>query len=125
MKENQIESCWLKLTNDTKKASRGHLIKKRPGAVCLKLMCAHLINIKSFYFCEYFISKENSIGFRGFLIIEKQYLIARIFRSSHSQVLINILNGGKVYEIRFLGNLKKIFRTSFFLSTPESLLQDI
>ena len=76
-------------------------------------MRAQPINIKSFYhglkdaFFERFVSNENWIGFRGLVIIEKQYLIARIFKSSHLQVLINILNGGKLYEIRFLGNLKK------------------
>ena len=54
-------------------------------------------------FCERIFSKEHPIGFRGSVIIEKQYLIVRIARSSHSQVLKNLLNGGELYEIHFLG----------------------
>ena len=55
------------------------------------------------FFCERIFSKEHPIGFRGSVIIEKQYLIVRIARSSHSQVLKNLLNGGELYEIHFLG----------------------
>ena len=55
------------------------------------------------FFCERIFSKEHPIGFRGSVIIEKQYLIVRITRSSHSQVLKNLLNGGELYEIHFLG----------------------
>ena len=51
------------------------------------------------FFCERIFSKEHLIGFRGSVIIEKQYLIVRIARSSHSQVLQNLLNGGELYEI--------------------------
>ena len=51
------------------------------------------------FFCERIFSKEHLIGFRGSVIIEKQYLIVRIARSSHSQVLQNLLNGSELYEI--------------------------
>ena len=54
------------------------------------------------FFCERIFSKEHLIGFRGSVIIEKQYLIVRIARSSHSQVLQNLLNGSELYEIYFL-----------------------
>ena len=47
------------------------------------------------FFCKRIFSKEHPIGFRGSVITEKQYLIVRIARSSHSQVLKNLLNGGK------------------------------
>ena len=54
------------------------------------------------FFCERIFSKEHLTGFRGSVIIEKQYLIVRIARSSHSQVLQNLLNGSELYEIYFL-----------------------
>ena len=54
------------------------------------------------FLCEHSIfSNKHPIGFRGSVIIEK--LIVRIARSSYSQVLKNLLNGGKLYEIHFLG----------------------
>ena len=53
-------------------------------------------------FCECIFSKEHPIGFRGSVIIEKQYLIIWIARSSHSQVLKNLSNGGKFYKTHFL-----------------------
>ena len=53
-------------------------------------------------FCERTFSKDHPIGFRGSVIIEKQYLIVRIAKISHSQVLKNFLNGGELYEIHFL-----------------------
>ena len=37
-------------------------------------------------FCEHIFSKEHPIGFRVSVIIEKQYLIVRVTKSSHSQV---------------------------------------
>ena len=55
------------------------------------------------FFCERIFSKEHPIGFRGTIIVKKQYLIVRIVRSSHSQVLKNLLNGRELYEIHFLG----------------------
>ena len=55
------------------------------------------------FFCERTFSKEHSIGLRGSVIIEKLYLIVRIARSSHSRVIKNVLNGGELYEIHFLG----------------------
>ena len=55
------------------------------------------------FLCERIFSKEHPIRFRGYVIIEKQYLIVRIARSSHSQVLQNLLNGGELCEIHFLG----------------------
>ena len=55
------------------------------------------------FFCERTFSKEHSIGFRESVIIEKLYLIVRIARSSHSRALKNVLNGGELYEIHFLG----------------------
>ena len=54
-------------------------------------------------FCESIFSKEYPIGFRGSAIIEKQYPIARIARSTQSQVLRNLLNGDELYGIYFLG----------------------
>ena len=60
------------------------------------------------FFCERVFSKEHRIGFRVSIIIEKQYLIVRVARSSHSQVFNNPLNGGKLYEIHFLGIWKNI-----------------
>ena len=65
--------------------------------------------------------KKVSSGIQGAVIIEKQYLIW-IIRISHSQVLKNLLNGCKLYEIHLLGIWNKIFRTSIFLSTSEGLL---
>ena len=53
-------------------------------------------------FCGRIFSKEHPIGFRGSVIIEKQYLIIWITRSSHSQVLKNLSNGGKFYKTHFL-----------------------
>ena len=61
------------------------------------------------FLCERIFSKEHPIGFRGTVIIEKQYLIVRITRSSHSKVLKNLLNGSEVYEMHFLGILKNIY----------------
>ena len=58
--------------------------------------------------CERIFSKEHLIGFRGSVIIEKQYLIVRIAKSSHSQVFKNLLNGDELYEINFLGILKNV-----------------
>ena len=43
------------------------------------------------FFCEHIFSKKQPIWFRGSVIIEKQYLIIRIARSTHSQVLKNLL----------------------------------
>ena len=54
------------------------------------------------FFCERIFSKEHPIGFRGSVMIEKQGLIVRIARNSHSQVFKNLLNGGEPYEIYFL-----------------------
>ena len=53
------------------------------------------------FFCERIFSKEYPIGFRV-TVIEKPYLFVRIARSTYSQVLKNLLNGGKLYEIHFL-----------------------
>ena len=70
------------------------------------------INLLFFFirdvFYERIFSKEHRIGFTGVSIIEKQYLIVRIARSRHSQVLKNLSNGGKLYEIHFLGIRKNI-----------------
>ena len=55
------------------------------------------------FFCERIFSKEHPIGFREFVIIEKQYLIVRIARSSHLKVLKNLLNVVDLYEIHFRG----------------------
>ena len=52
--------------------------------------------IRDLFFCERIFSKEHPTGFRGSVIIEKQYLIVRIARSSHSQVLKNLLNHGEL-----------------------------
>ena len=54
-------------------------------------------------FGDRIFSKEHLIGFRGFVIIEKQYIINRVTKLSHSQVLKNLLNGGELYEIHFPG----------------------
>ena len=59
-------------------------------------------------FCERIFSKQHLIGFRGSVIIEKQYFIIWIARSSHSQRLKNLLNGGEHYEIDFLVIWKNI-----------------
>ena len=72
--------------------------------------------------CEHIFSKEHPNGFRGSVIIEKQYLIW-IAGGSHSQLLENLLNGGKLYEIHFLWIWK--CRTSIFWSTSEGLLLNI
>ena len=50
------------------------------------------------FFCKSIFSKEHPIGFRESAIIEKQYLIVRTARSSHSQVLKNLLNESGLYE---------------------------
>ena len=55
------------------------------------------------HFCERIFSKEHPIGFRGSFIIEKQYLTVRIAKSSNSQVLKNLLNGGELYDTFLLG----------------------
>ena len=55
------------------------------------------------FFCERIFSKEHPIGFKGSVIIEKQYLIVRITRSSQLQVLKSPLNGDELYEIYFRG----------------------
>ena len=55
------------------------------------------------FFCERIFSKEHPIGFKGSVIIEKQYLIVRITRSSQLQVLKSLLNGDELYEIYFRG----------------------
>ena len=54
-------------------------------------------------FCGRIFSKEHSIGFKGVSFIEKQKLIVKIVRNSHSKVLKNLLNGDKHCEIHFLG----------------------
>ena len=59
-------------------------------------------------FVSVFFSKEHPIGFRGSVIIEEQYLIVRIARSSHSQVLKNLLRSGELHEIHFLGIGKNV-----------------
>ena len=55
------------------------------------------------FFCERIFSKEHPIGFKRVRNIEKQYTIVRIARSSHSWMLKNLLDGGELYEINFLG----------------------
>ena len=54
-----------------------------------------------------------------------QYLIIWIARSSHSQVLKNLLNCGKLYERYIFLEYEKIVRTSIFLSTSEGMLLNI
>ena len=61
------------------------------------------------------ISFQKSTQF-DFVMIERQYLVARIFGRSHLQVLKNLLNGSKFHEI---------FRSSIFLSTFEVLPENI
>ena len=56
-------------------------------------------------------SKEHTIGFRGSVIIEKQYLIVKIARSNQSQVLKNLLNGGERDTCSW--NLKKYLGALF------------
>ena len=63
------------------------------------------------FFCERVFPKGHPIGFRGSVIIEKQYFIVRIARSNHSQVLKNLLNGSELTRYIFL-EFGKIFRTS-------------
>ena len=67
-----------------------------------------LFSLYEMFFCVHVFSKEHLTGFRGSIIIEKQYLIFRIAKSCHSQVLKNLLNGSKLYEIHFLGIWKNI-----------------
>ena len=45
--------------------------------------------------------------------------------SLESQVLKNLLNSGKLYEIYIFLEFEKMFRTSIFLSTSEGLLLNI
>ena len=59
------------------------------------------------FFCGRICSKEHPTGFRWSVVIEKQYLIISIARIIHSQVIKNLLNGGELYEIYFLGIWKK------------------
>ena len=54
-------------------------------------------------FASVFFQKGIGLNSGGSVVIEKQYLIGQIARSSHSQVLKNLLNSGKLYEIYFLG----------------------
>ena len=61
-----------------------------------------------YVFCERIFSKKHPIWFKGSVIIEKQYLIIWIARSSHSQVLKNFLNGGELCKTHFLGIWKNI-----------------
>ena len=78
-------------------------------------------------FCERIFSKELPIWFReSVIIIEKQYFIVRIARSSHTQVFKNLLNSGELYKIHFLGIWKKYLGlVSIFLKTSEGLLLNI
>ena len=55
------------------------------------------------FFCEHIFSKEHLIEFMGSVIIEKQYLVTRLTKTSHSQVLKNLLNGSKLYKTHFPG----------------------
>ena len=55
------------------------------------------------FFCDCIFPKEHPIEFTGSVIIEQQYFIVRIAGCTFSQVLKNILNGGELYEIHFLG----------------------
>ena len=55
------------------------------------------------FFVRALFQKKHPIGFRGTVIIEKQYLIIRIARDSHLQVLKNFLKGGEFYEIHVFG----------------------
>ena len=67
------------------------------------LFQSHHFLFKRSFFCERIFSIEHPIWFKEFFgTIEKEYLIVRIFRSSHSQELINIKNGGTLYKIWFL-----------------------
>ena len=76
------------------------------------------------FFRKRIFSEEHPIGFMGSVIIEKEYLIVRIARSSHSRVLKNLLNGSELYE---LPNLKKYLGlvNSIFFSTSKGLLLNI
>ena len=57
--------------------------------------------MRAYYF------KRASDWIQGIRYYWKAYLIIWIVRITHSQVLKNLLNGGKLYEIHFLGIWKK------------------
>ena len=76
------------------------------------------------FFCERISSKENPIGFRGPVIIEKHILSSEPPEVAIRRYSKTFLNGGELSKIYFLGFLKK-FRTSIFLSTSEGLLLNI
>ena len=76
------------------------------------------------FFRERSFSKEHPIGFRRSVIIEKQYLIVRITRSSRSHMLKNLLMVANFMRNIFL-EFEKRFRTSIFLSASEGLLLNI
>ena len=86
------------------------------------LLCqSRLFFNKGCFFCDRIFAKEDSNGSRGVILIEKQYLMVRIFRRSHLQVVIYILNGRKLYEIcsRTLFRYCRYFKIYYF---PELLL---
>ena len=72
----------------------------------------HFINqifffIRDVFLWAYFL-KRAFHWIQGFVIIKRLYPIVRIARSSHSRVVKNVLNGGELYEIYFLGIWKNI-----------------
>ena len=79
------------------------------GVCCLEVpeICKPRFPSTSFLWVYFFKKTSDWIqGVRFF--IEKQHLIVRIARSSHSLELKNLLNGAKLYEIHFLGMWKNI-----------------
>ena len=65
--------------------------------------------LRDYHFLWAYFFKRASDWIQGVrFFIEEKYLIVRIVRNSHSQVLKKLLNGGKLYEIHFLGILKNI-----------------
>ena len=79
------------------------------------------------FFCERIFSKEHPIGFRGSVIIEKQYLIVRIVRYSKFTRAQEPFKLKRTLQDAFSLNLKKYIGlvSSIFLSTSEGLLLNI
>ena len=92
--------CWS-LANQNKSFLSLQTLQLSFSVKYFTILIRSFFLYKMFFLWAYFLKRTfNSI--RGSVIIEKQYLIARI-AVSDSQELKNLLNGAKMYEIHFLG----------------------
>ena len=86
-----------------------------------------LFSLWEMFFVSVFFSREHPIGFRVSVIIEKQYLIVRIARSSQFTGAQEPFKWKRTLQDTFFFNLKKYIGlvSSIFLSTSEGLLLNI